>query len=560
MKRVSRSLFSLALLMSACITPPPIDDPTDTVEQAADVAWVGKPIGELYRKGEVRAFVYKVEGQTVGRTWGRYEGTQTTEAGRTLHRFTTRIEEALPEREPLRGAGEIWLTDDGELVRGYERSPGVQLDFEVESGTFTMSVAGQPDQRESMSFPPGSAYQAYMSTLHEEINYGRRDLTPGETLEWKLVSLSGAAPHPWQGDVSTLPTGEIVIETNLGSRVELVDGRVRSILVQDDKLTVDVTSDPWPKWEVKGPKQLRYEKPSDATFSIRPVELPGKADESKLFGEVLVPEGAAKAPAVVFLADSGLTDRYGFAGPPPVDIGYHEITDALAQAGFVVLRYDEPGFGESPDTPLSWEGQLEHARRALSTLSVQDEVDPDKMIVMGHGAGGWRALKLAVERKRDIAGVAVLATPGRPMREDLQRRAQATLRRLDPASREKAKEQHEALIRAIETGEGIPPEFDRQGTWLREVFDFDPRKVAKKVKAKVWVAQGGKDFEVDPDDAPLQLTRALGKRGSLARFAALDHQFKVEPGQSRPERYLEDRPVDPEFLAALIEFARSVVQ
>lgn len=556
---MNRKLLLVSFLATgACVAPPPIDDPTAEVPKQAEKVWTAKPVGEMYRKGEVRAFVYKVEGQPVGKTWGRYEGFETSDTGRTLHRFSTRIEEALPDREPLRGAGEIWLTDAGELVRGYERSPGVQLDFVVEGENFTMSVAGQPDQRESMTFPRGTAYQAYMSTLHEEINYARRDLVPGETLEWKLVSLSGAAPHPWEGDVSTLPTGEVLIETNLGSRVELVDGRIRSILVEDDKLTVDAIEDAWPKWEIEGPKQLRYELPANAAFEIREVELPGKPGENQLFGEVLVPKGAKKAPGVIFLSDSGLTDRYGFAGPPPVDIGYHQMHDALANAGYVVLRYDEPGFGKSPEAGLSWEGQLEEARRAFATLSVQDEVDPAKIIIIGHGAGGWRALQLAVERKRDVVGVAILGTPGRPMREDLERRAQATIRRLDPKSREKAQEQHEALIRAIETGEGIPPEFARQATWLREVFDFDPRKTAKKVRAKVWVAQGSKDFEVDPDDAPLQLTRALGKRGTLARFSSLDHQFKLEPGQSRPESYLEDRLVDPEFLASLVEFARSV--
>ena len=52
-------------------------------------------------------------------------------------------------------------------------------------------------------------------------------------------------------------------------------------------------------------------------------------------GDILVPDpavhGAGPYPGVVFLGGSVSADRYGFAGPPAVDLGYHAITDALAK-------------------------------------------------------------------------------------------------------------------------------------------------------------------------------------------------------------------------------------
>jgi pimeloyl-ACP methyl ester carboxylesterase len=132
--------------------------------------------------------------------------------------------------------------------------------------------------------------------------------------------------------------------------------------------------------------------PPGATFTRREVELPGQPGEPTLAGEVLIPAGKPPFPAVLFLSSTGQQDRHGFAGPPPVDLGSHEITDALAQAGMVVLRFDERGFGSSADGPISYLGQLEDARRGLRTLLVQDEVDPDRIALVGHGEGGWKAL------------------------------------------------------------------------------------------------------------------------------------------------------------------------
>jgi hypothetical protein len=76
------------------------------------------------------------------------------------------------------------------------------------------------------------------------------------------------------------------------------------------------------------------------------------------------------------------------------------------------------------------------------------------------------------------------------------------------------------------------------------------------------VAQGSKDFEVDPDKDALALVRAA-KRAKLAvefkRYDDLDHHFKPEPERSSPERYLSsDRQVDPGFVADLVAWSKGV--
>src|SRR5690606_28707783 len=118
----------------------------------------------------------------------------------------------------------------------------------------------------------------------------------------------------------------------------------------------------WPTFTIEGPRRLEYAMPDGAAFTRRPVELPGKEGEPELAGEVLVPStGTAPFPGVLFLSRMAGEDRFGFAGPPPADLGSHEIHDALADAGFCVLRFDERGTGESERGDASYAGQLEDA-------------------------------------------------------------------------------------------------------------------------------------------------------------------------------------------------------
>jgi pimeloyl-ACP methyl ester carboxylesterase len=242
-----------------------------------------------------------------------------------------------------------------------------------------------------------------------------------------------------------------------------------------------------------------------------------------------------------------------------VDLGSHEITDALGNAGFVVMRYDERGYGKSEKGELSWEGQLEDARRALRTLLVQPEVDPDRIILVGHGEGGWKAMRLVVERKGMCRGIALLAAPGRPYREIIEAMAETTIQQLDAGMREEARKQHRALIDRLESGEEAPAEFRDQAKWLQGILKEDPATLVAKLDCPLWIAQGGKDFETDPGAEPQALVRAARrakKQAQVEHYPQLDHLFKLEPDASRPRRYLEDRRVDTAFLDALTAWAK----
>jgi pimeloyl-ACP methyl ester carboxylesterase len=558
-----------AFALPACIEPPPAlppdaISPSGEAAAASTVAWDGLPPADLYAPGEIRGFEMYQGGRSIGRSWGRYVGPEGKGSARR-HRFETRIELLLPGRPPARAEGMLLLDDRGTLVQGFERSDAAELRFHRDGKLLRLTDGERSDEVLYEPERHDTAFMAHSAFFHEELMLGLRRLAEG-TMQWRVVSLSGGPPVEWEATLVRAPraTGELaVIRTNLGEEITLERGRMLRSKVAASGLTVEaMTGDvAWPAWTISGPPRLAYAPPSDAAFTLRELELPGRPGEPALYGELLLPAGiTTPAPAVLWISGTGREDRHGFAGPPPVDLGGHEITDALARAGLVVLRFDERGQGKSEPGPLSFSGQLEDVRRAFGTLVTQDEVDPDRVVLVAHGEGGLRALSLAAQAGEAIAGVALLASPGRPYAKVLLHQAEAALADVPPELREQAREQQRRMVEELRTGK-IPLELVDHGEWLREVLELDPARMVARVSGSLWLAQGDKDFEVDPQADAQALHAAAKARGkgrpvTLRRYEGLDHLFKPEPGRSHPGRYREpDRAVDPSFVADLCAWA-----
>ncbi|MCX4245163.1 alpha/beta hydrolase family protein [Paraliomyxa miuraensis] len=563
-----------ASIPSACIQPPPplapdaADDP-DEPPARSQVAWDGLPVGELYARGEIRGFELRQGDRLIGRTWGRYVGTE-GEGPSLRHRFETRTELLLPGRPPARAEGLVLLDDQGTLVSGHERSDAAELRFERKGNLLHLTDGEREDEVLYEPERRDTAFMAHSAVFHEELMLGLRRLAEG-SMSWRVVSLSGGVPVEWEASLVRAPrrSGErAVIRTNLGEEITIEHGRLLRSAVAASGLEIEAIKGEvtWPDWVITGPPRLRYEPAADARFGRREFELPGRAGEPALFGELLIPEGVTTpAPAVLWISGTGREDRHGFAGPPPVDLGSHEITDALAEAGVLVLRFDERGHGRSEAGSLSFSDQLEDARRAFRTLVVQPEVDPDRVVLVAHGEGGLRALSLAAQQGAAITGVALLGSPGRPHVEVLRHQGEAALADVPPELREHAREQQARMIAELAAGT-VPPELRDHEAWLREVLALDPARMIARVPAALWLAQGARDFEVDPTLDARALHDAAKARGKgtkveLHRYEQLDHLFKPEPLRSTPARYREPgRKVDPTFLSDLCTWVVSITK
>jgi len=110
--------------------------------------------------------------------------------------------------------------------------------------------------------------------------------------------------------------------------------------------------------------------------------------------------------------------------------GYAAIIDDFARRGYVTLRVDKPGCGDSEGGPLrdvDFDTQLDGFRQALRVLEADPQVDPARVLVFGHSMGGVWAPLLAGEMP--VRGIAVYGTFARTWLEYLleNNRRQAAL-------------------------------------------------------------------------------------------------------------------------------------
>ena len=99
---------------------------------------------------------------------------------------------------------------------------------------------------------------------------------------------------------------------------------------------------------------------------------------------------------------------------------YRLLATLLARQGFVVLTYDQLGFGEAddrygdgPESSQQAPQPLEQAEEAIQYLLKNYPVDPAQLYIMGHSYGVDVALPVASARP-DVAGVVLYVAPQPP--------------------------------------------------------------------------------------------------------------------------------------------------
>lgn len=282
---------------------------------------------------------------------------------------------------------------------------------------------------------------------------------------------------------------------------------------------------------------------SDVTFVSR--------DGTKLSGTLTIPEHAAhRMPAVVLVHGSGPTNRDEQVGPNPI---FLELSNALSNSGFVVLRYDKRGVGKSEGraSTTTRDDLLDDARAAIAFLQRQPSVDAHRVFVVGHSEGGELAPSLAAGGA-PLRGIALMAPPAIPLDQVI---IQQTARGLTGAAKTKAIADEHKEIAMIKAGTANP---FGAGPWLRSSFGIDPAAVIKRVPCPILILQGAKDFQVLAKDLPrlVNAAKAAHRDVTVHVFPDDDHLFITVPGNrpAVPAEYLVPHRVDPAMIAALLSW------
>ena len=210
---------------------------------------------------------------------------------------------------------------------------------------------------------------------------------------------------------------------------------------------------------------------------------------------------AARMPAVILLSGAAVGDRDGFAlGIPTLA----QLAGRLAEAGFLAVRYDKRGNGQSGGRSESATIQdyAEDVRAVVRWLEKRDDIDPKRIAVVGHSEGAWVAL-LAAARDRKIAAVTSIAGPSTTGSElTLEQQQQSLdLMKLTPQERAQKIERQKQIQAAVVTGKGwesIPKDERRAADtpWFQSLLTYDPAKVLKDVRQPLLFVHGALDKQV----------------------------------------------------------------
>jgi uncharacterized protein len=212
------------------------------------------------------------------------------------------------------------------------------------------------------------------------------------------------------------------------------------------------------------------------------------------------------APAVVLVAGSGAQDRDERVFNIPI---FGQLANALADAGFVVLRYDKRGVGRSGGRieNATLEDYADDVVNVIEWLRRRPDIDPKRIAIVGHSEGGAVAL-LAGRRTKRAAALALIAAPGDSGREVTlwQQRHLLDLTNEPEASRNAKIALELKVLDAVSAKTGwddIPDELRKQAdtAWFRSWVRFDPAIVMTSVDQPILIVQGALDTQVPPAHA-----------------------------------------------------------
>jgi len=324
-------------------------------------------------------------------------------------------------------------------------------------------------------------------------------------------------------------------------------------------------------------------------YASEEVTFENAAAKIKFSGTLTLPKGNGPFPAVVLVSGSGPQDR-------DETILWHKpflvIADFFARRGIAVLRFDDRGVGKSEgkhDGATSADFATD-AYSAVLFLKGRKEIDPKRIGVMGHSEGGLIAPMVAADHPADVGFIVLLAGPGVPGDEVLQRQQSEILKAMGekpeaiklsakmmaaimpiakqtgPADERKAK-----LTKAIDLfAEGLTDDERKvvgesgdkaaaesiaarlSDGWMQFFLAFDPRPTLAKVKCPVLAVNGELDLQVLHDQNVPAIEAAVKKGGNdkvtTKVFPGLNHLFQSTKTGSPSEYGQIEETFSPEVL------------
>jgi uncharacterized protein len=290
--------------------------------------------------------------------------------------------------------------------------------------------------------------------------------------------------------------------------------------------------------------------------------------DQTLAGTLTTPQGAGPFPAVLLLPGSGPIDRNSDHKRMPLGVT-GQLAEALDAAGVVTFRYDKRGVGASTGRwhAAGFSDNRADAAAALELLVARSEVDPARVVVLGHSEGALHAAGLAADGV-GVAGVVLLscqAMPGEALLRwqsaqiapTLPGPVRALLRLMRTDLEARTAKTH-VKIKATTTDEARIEGAKVNARWHREFMAHDPRTDLARITVPTLAVTGGKDLQVPPSD--LDVIRELVPAPVETHVLDdLSHILRAQAGPASLSGYKKEirQPVDPDLVDLVVRWVRA---
>ena len=278
--------------------------------------------------------------------------------------------------------------------------------------------------------------------------------------------------------------------------------------------------------------------------------------------------GRLRHPAVVLVVGSGPVDRDASVAGIPI---FSQLAGSLASQGFIVLRYDKRGVGQSGGRTetATLQDYAEDLIAVVKWMEKRDDVDRRRLAVAGHSEGAAVAM-LAAAREKKIKALVLIAAAGSTGAELIleKQQRQLELMNVPEAERQEKVELQKKIQAAVIAGtgwEGIPPELQRQADtpWFRSLLMFDPAEIMRRIKQPILVVQGDLDSQVPAHHAEELAALAKARKDSplveVVLVPGVNHLLvPAKTGEVQEYQQLTGQQVSPAVATAIVEWLREM--
>jgi uncharacterized protein len=277
-------------------------------------------------------------------------------------------------------------------------------------------------------------------------------------------------------------------------------------------------------------------------------------------------EGRLRHPTVVLVGGSGPGDRDEAVAGIPI---FAQLAGALAERGFMVLRYDKRGVGQSGGRieTVTLEDYADDVIAIVKWLAKRDDVDSRRIAVVGHSEGGAVGM-IAATREKRIASLVLVAATGSTGADLVleQQRHQLDLMKLPDSERQQKIDLQQKVQAAVITEkgwEGVPEDLRRQAdtAWFKSLLQFNPARIMPQIKQPILIVQGDLDTQVPPHHAELLAELARKRKNGppveAVHLPGVNHLLaKATTGEVQEYAQLTQKTITPDVAATIAEWLK----